>query len=248
MFLLSKRAGALADRYGARWFMGGGGLLTACGLLLLLRVDADADYVTQLLPALLVFSVGLAATVAPLTATVLADADEEHAGIASGVNNAIARAAGLLGVAALGAVIAAQFTGSLDDRLAGVPLTPGGQAAVAEAKSRTLARADVSGLPAARGGADRPGDRGVRGLRVPHRHGDQRRARRPRRHPRPGAGALAAPRGQLRRLRRRPARGRPARRGARARAGRRARLSHVVIVTHPREVTDLILAAASSGH
>ena len=148
IFLLSKRAGALADRYGARWFMGGGGLLAACGLLLLLRVDADADYVTQLLPALLVFSVGLAATVAPLTATVLADAEEERAGIASGVNNAIARAAGLLGVAALGAVVAAQFAGSLDDRLAGVPLTPAGQAAVAEAKSRTLARADVSGLPA----------------------------------------------------------------------------------------------------
>ena len=147
LFLLSKRAGALADRYGARWFMGGGGLLAAFGLLLLLRVDAEADYVTQLLPALLVFSVGLAATVAPLTATVLADADEEHAGIASGTNNAIARAAGLLGVAALGAVIAAQFAGSLDDRLAGVPLTPTGHAAVAEAKSRTLARADVSGLP-----------------------------------------------------------------------------------------------------
>jgi hypothetical protein len=147
LFLLSKRAGALADHYGARWFMGGGGLLAASGLLLLLRVDAEADYVTQLLPALLVFSGGLAATVAPLTATVLADADEEHAGIASGTNNAIARAAGLLGVAALGAVIAAQFTGSLDDRLAGVPLTPTGQAAVAEAKSRTLARADVSGLP-----------------------------------------------------------------------------------------------------
>ena len=80
--------------------MGGGGLLAASGLLLLLCVDAEADYVTQLLPALLVFSVGLAATVAPLTATVLADADEEHAGIASGTNNAIARAAGLLGVAA----------------------------------------------------------------------------------------------------------------------------------------------------
>ena len=147
IFLLSKRAGALADRYGARWFMGGGGLLAACGQFLLLRVDADADYVTQLLPALLVFSIGLAATVAPLTATVLADADEEHAGIASGVNNAIARAAGLLGVAALGAVIAAQFTGSLDDRLAGTTLSPAGQAAVAEAKTRTLARADVSGLP-----------------------------------------------------------------------------------------------------
>ena len=147
MFLLSKRAGALADRYGARWFMGGGGLLAACGLFLFLRVDADADYATELLPALMVFSIGLAATVAPLTATVLADADEERAGIASGVNNAIARAAGLLGVAALGAVIAAQFTGTLDDRLAGESLTPAGQAVVAEAKTRTLARADVSGLP-----------------------------------------------------------------------------------------------------
>ena len=147
MLLLSKRAGAMADRYGARWFMGGGGLLAACGQLLLLRVDADADYVTQLLPALLVFSLGLSMTVAPLTATVLADADAEHAGIASGTNNAIARAAGLLGVAALGAVIAAQFAGTLDDQLAGVPLTPRGEAAVAQAKSRTLARADVSGLP-----------------------------------------------------------------------------------------------------
>jgi EmrB/QacA subfamily drug resistance transporter len=147
MFLLSKRAGALADRYGARWFMGGGGLLAACGQLLFLRVDADVDYVTELLPALTVFSIGLAATVAPLTATVLADADEENAGIASGVNNAIARAAGLLGVAALGAVIAAQFTATLDDRLAGEPLSPAGQAVVAEAKTRTLARADVSGLP-----------------------------------------------------------------------------------------------------
>jgi EmrB/QacA subfamily drug resistance transporter len=149
MFLLSKRAGALADRYGARWFMGGGGLLAAAGQLLLLRVDAGADYVSELLPALLVFSLGLSATVAPLTATVLANADEEHAGIASGVNNAIARAGGLLGVAALGAVIAAQFAGTLDERLAGVTLSPQGQAAVAEAKTRTLARADVSGLETA---------------------------------------------------------------------------------------------------
>ena len=84
MFLLSKRAGALADRYGPRLFMGGGPLVAAVGLLLMLRVDADADYLTELLPALLVFSLGLSATVAPLTATVLADADEEHAGIASG--------------------------------------------------------------------------------------------------------------------------------------------------------------------
>jgi hypothetical protein len=98
--------------------------------------------VTDLLPSLLIFSVGLTATVAPLTATVLADADEANAGIASGVNNAIARVAGLVAIAALGAVIAAQFTSSLDERVAGRPLDTRATAAVAQAKKQTLARAD----------------------------------------------------------------------------------------------------------
>jgi EmrB/QacA subfamily drug resistance transporter len=147
MFLLSKRAGALADRYGPRLFMGGGPLVAAAGLLLMLRVDADADYATELLPALLVFSLGLSATVAPLTATVLADADEQHAGIASGINNAIARASGLLGVAAIGAVIAAQFAGALRDRIDPSTLSPAGRSVVRVAQERALARADVSGLP-----------------------------------------------------------------------------------------------------
>jgi EmrB/QacA subfamily drug resistance transporter len=147
MFLLSKRAGALADRYGPRPFMGFGPLVSAAGLLLMLRVGADADYATELLPALLVFSLGLTATVAPLTATVLADADEKHAGIASGINNAIARAAGLLGVAAIGAVIAAQFAGGLRDRLDVSRLSPAGRSVVRVAQERALARADVSGLP-----------------------------------------------------------------------------------------------------
>ena len=113
----------------------------------MLRVDADADYVTELLPALLVFSVGLSATVAPLTATVLADADEEHAGIASGVNNAIARAAGLLGVAAIGAVIAAQFAASWTTGIDSGDALARGEAVVRVAEERALARADVSGLP-----------------------------------------------------------------------------------------------------
>ncbi|MEA2192816.1 MAG: hypothetical protein QOI73_2937, partial [Solirubrobacteraceae bacterium] len=139
MFVLSKRAGMLADRLGPRLFMGGGPLLAAAGLLLLLRVDADVSYATELLPALLIFSVGLAATVAPLTATVLSDADEQHAGIASGVNNAIARAAGLLGVAALGAVIAAQFAGALHGRIDASSLSPAGRAVVARAEDRVLA-------------------------------------------------------------------------------------------------------------
>jgi MFS family permease len=151
MFVVSKRAGMLADRIGPRLFMGGGPLLAAVGLLLLLRLDADVDYVTQLLPALLLFSIGLACTVAPLTATVLSDADEEHAGIASGVNNAIARAGGLLGVAALGAVIAAQFSGALLERIDPASLSAAGRAAVAEADERVLGRADVSRLSAGEG-------------------------------------------------------------------------------------------------
>jgi sugar phosphate permease len=110
MFLLSKRMGALADRFGPRVFMGCGPLLAATGLLLYQRVGGDAEYATEVLPALLVFSLGLSMTVAPLTATVLADADERNAGIASGVNNALARMAGLLAVAALGIIVSGAIT------------------------------------------------------------------------------------------------------------------------------------------
>jgi EmrB/QacA subfamily drug resistance transporter len=110
MFSLSRRMGALADRFGPRLFMGGGPLLAACGLLLYQRTGADAPYLSEVFPALLVFALGLSMTVAPLTATVLADADEHNAGIASGVNNALARMAGLLAVAALGIIV----SGALD--------------------------------------------------------------------------------------------------------------------------------------
>lgn len=102
--------GGLADRYGPRWFMGIGPLICGVGLLLLLRVDADVRYLVDLLPALTIFGLGLAITVAPLTATVLADADRDNAGAASGVNNAIARIAGLLGIAAVGVAVAAGFS------------------------------------------------------------------------------------------------------------------------------------------
>jgi EmrB/QacA subfamily drug resistance transporter len=146
MFLLSRRAGRLADRFGPRWFMGLGPLVAAAGLLMMQRVDADLDYLTDLFPALLVFSLGLSATVAPLTATVLADADENNAGIASGVNNAIARVASLLAVAALGAVVAAQFGSSIDERIGQERLSPAAQRVVADVKEQTLARADASEL------------------------------------------------------------------------------------------------------
>jgi EmrB/QacA subfamily drug resistance transporter len=150
MLAFSKQAGALADRFGPRRFMGGGPLVAAAGLALMATLDADVDYVTEVLPGLLLFSIGLSATVAPLTATVLADADERNAGIASGVNNAIARVAGLLGVAALGALIAAQFNASLDASLGEARLGPQASAVVEDARARGLARLGPEHPPALR--------------------------------------------------------------------------------------------------
>ena len=111
MFALSRRFGALADRYGPRLFMGAGPLIAAAGILLLLRVGMQPSYVAELLPALLLFSLGLSLTVAPLVATVLADADESDAGIASAINNAVARVAGLVGVSLVGVVVAGTLLG-----------------------------------------------------------------------------------------------------------------------------------------
>jgi len=111
MFLLSRRFGALADKLGPRLFMGGGPLVAAAGILLLARVGRDVSYLTDLLPALLIFAVGLTLTVSPLTATVLADADDSDAGIASAINNAVARVAGLIGVSVIGVVVAGTLAG-----------------------------------------------------------------------------------------------------------------------------------------
>jgi hypothetical protein len=95
--------------------MGAGPLVAAAGLLLLLGLGEHVSYFTELLPGLLVFSLGLAITVAPLTATVLADADQGDAGIASAVNNAVARTASLIGVSFVGIVVA---TTLVDDTFA----------------------------------------------------------------------------------------------------------------------------------
>jgi EmrB/QacA subfamily drug resistance transporter len=106
MFLLSPRVGRLSMRLGPRLFMGVGPLVAGAALLTFVRLGREVDYWTELLPALLVFSIGLSMIVAPLTATVLADAGESDAGIASGVNNSVARVAGLLGIAVVGALVA----------------------------------------------------------------------------------------------------------------------------------------------
>ncbi|MEU6560334.1 MFS transporter [Nocardia nova] len=101
MLLFSAWSGGLAQRIGPRLPITAGVVLAAGGMLLMTRIGPDATYLTDVLPAALVFGAGLTLAVAPLTATVLATADERHAGIASGVNNAVARAAGLLAVAAI---------------------------------------------------------------------------------------------------------------------------------------------------
>jgi EmrB/QacA subfamily drug resistance transporter len=149
LFALSSRVGALADRLGPRLFMGAGPIVGSTGLFWLLFADADADYVTQILPAAILFGLGLALTVAPLTATVLGDADQRHAGVASGVNNAVARVAGLLAIAIVGAAVSAQFVSEVDDQIAGRSLSPPARAAVGDARDRPLTTSSADDAPPA---------------------------------------------------------------------------------------------------
>jgi EmrB/QacA subfamily drug resistance transporter len=121
MWLLSSRFGRLSDRVGPRLLMGLGPIVAGIGLIWMGRLGAEVDYVTDLLPGVLVFSLGLSATVAPLTTTVLGAVPEHNAGVASGVNNQVSRVAGLLAIAALGAIVAARFGDVLDERAAGLP-------------------------------------------------------------------------------------------------------------------------------
>ncbi len=101
MLLLSARAGRLAQRIGPRLPMTVGPMIVAGGFLLLGGLGPGDSYATSVLPGVVVLGLGLAATVAPLTAAVLAAVDENHVGVGSGVNNAVARVAGLLSVAVL---------------------------------------------------------------------------------------------------------------------------------------------------
>jgi predicted MFS family arabinose efflux permease len=106
LFFLSPRIARFSMRLGPRFFMGLGPLVCAAAIVWIRGLSPGFDYWSELLPPLVLFAVGLSLIVAPLTSTVLADAGESDAGIASGVNNAIARVAGLLGIAIVGAAIA----------------------------------------------------------------------------------------------------------------------------------------------
>jgi hypothetical protein len=104
MIALSPWSAALAQRIGPRWPLTAGAATCVAGLLLALRIGVGASFLRDVLPAVAVFGAGIALIVAPLTATVLASADVRNAGIASGVNNAVTRVAGLIAVAGLPAV------------------------------------------------------------------------------------------------------------------------------------------------
>ena len=146
MLLLSSRSGALASRIGPRAQMSVGPVLCAAGALLLRGVGGQDSYLVDVLPGLLVFSLGLVTLVAPLTAAVLAAAPDRFAGIASGVNNAVARTGSLLAVAALPAAVGIAGTDYQD----AVALTAGYRQAMAICAALLLAGGLISfvGIPA----------------------------------------------------------------------------------------------------
>jgi EmrB/QacA subfamily drug resistance transporter len=148
LFVLSPRFGRFASGAGPRLPMTAGPIVGGFGLLLMLRVGAGADYPGEVLPAILVFGLGLAATVAPLTATVLDSVAERRVGIASGINNGVSRVAGLLAIAVLGAVISAHFGAELDSKLGSQPLTPAATKSVSDAKAKPLAIPETEDLAA----------------------------------------------------------------------------------------------------
>jgi hypothetical protein len=138
MLLLSRRFGALSDRIGPRALMSVGPLIGGLGLIWLGRLSTHVDYLTDTLPAVLLFGLGLLMTVAPLTNTFLGAVSQR---VASGANNAISRVAALLAITAVGAVVAAQFGSALDERLGGGELSGAQRAAVREVKEQPLSGA-----------------------------------------------------------------------------------------------------------
>jgi EmrB/QacA subfamily drug resistance transporter len=143
--VMSRGAGALVPRLGARPLLVVGPLVAAAGFALMARPTLGGSYWSTFFPAILVLGFGMGLTVAPLTTAVMGAVESRHAGVASGINNAVARAAGLLAIAALGVLLTARFDAVLDGRLAGMALPPS-VSAVVEAERGKLAGATLSSV------------------------------------------------------------------------------------------------------
>jgi MFS family permease len=143
--VMSRSVGALAGRIGARPLLVVGALVAAGGFVLLAVPAVGGSYWTTFFPGVVVLGAGMGVVVAPLTAAVMGSVDRRHAGVASGINNAVARAAGLLALAALGVVLVTRYNSALDGRLARIGLGDAALELVNAQRSR-LAAADLSVL------------------------------------------------------------------------------------------------------
>jgi len=147
LLVLSPVFGRLSGERGARLFMTVGPLLCAGGLLLFTRLHAEARFLTEVLPAVLVFGSGMSATVAPLTDTVMSAVRDEHSGIAAAFNNVVSRVAGLLAVAGLGVVVSLSFSRGVASRTADLSLDDEAEAAVEAVAEDPTGAFDVEALP-----------------------------------------------------------------------------------------------------
>ena len=142
MFLLSPWSGGLVTRYGSRLPLVVGPVIAALGFALFLRPGIGAGYWVTFFPAVVVLGFGMAVSVAPLTTTVMNSVKERRVGIASGVNNAVSRTAGLLAIAVMGIVMFHAFNGCLDRRLSQIPV-PAEARRILNAERIKLAAAEI---------------------------------------------------------------------------------------------------------
>jgi predicted MFS family arabinose efflux permease len=148
MFALSRWSGGLIARIGSRVPLTIGPVMAACGIALYARPGIGGSYATTFFPAVIVLGLGMAVTVAPLTTTVMGAVETQHAGVASGINNAVSRVAGLLAVAVFGVLLTQTFETRVGTSLDGLRLTASARTAI-DRELPKMAGADLGNVPAA---------------------------------------------------------------------------------------------------